>query len=116
MKLETSSAGDYLVVSLQDERLDAHAAVPFKEQMANTVDAGNRHIVLDLTKTSFIDSSGLGAIVSTLKRLGGEGKLVIAGLNAKTRSIFELTRMDRVFDIHETVDAAFEKLGIETTA
>jgi len=116
MEFETKSAGDYSIVAINEERLDAHAAVAFKEHMAGEIDSGKKMLILDLTKTVFIDSSGLGAIVSTLKRIGSDGKLVIAGLNPKTRSVFELTRMDRVFDIHESLDAAMTSLGIAQTA
>jgi len=116
MDINTKSAGDYFLVSPQGERLDAHAAVAFKEFMAKTIDEGNNKIVLDLRQITFIDSSGLGAIVTTLKRVGADGKLVVAGLNDKTRSIFEMTRMDRVFDIHTSVEGAFESLGIKETA
>lgn len=116
MDINTKSAGDYLIVSPQGERLDAHAAVSFKEAMSGYINDGNNRIVLDLGQIAFIDSSGLGAIVTTLKRVGADGKLVVAGLNDKTRSIFELTRMDRVFDIHTSLEQAFESLGVEQTA
>lgn len=116
MDINTKSVGEFLIVSPQCERLDAHAAVPFKDAMSEFVDDGNKQIILDLGEIGFIDSSGLGAIVTTLKRIGADGKLIVAGLNDKTRSIFELTRMDRVFDIHTSLDGALESLGIEQTA
>ncbi len=116
MDINTATAGEFLVVSPQGERLDAHAAVSFKEAMSQFISDGNSRIVLDLGQITFIDSSGLGAIVTTLKRIGADGKLVVAGLTDKTRSIFELTRMDRVFDIHTSLEGALESLGVEQTA
>jgi len=116
MDINTRPAGEYFLVSPQGERLDAHAAVAFKEFMAKTIEDGNTRIILDLRQITFIDSSGLGAIVTSLKRIGSDGKLVVAGLNEKTRSIFEMTRMDRVFDIHVSVEGAYESLGIQETA
>jgi anti-sigma B factor antagonist len=67
--------------------------------------------VLDLSGVEFVDSSGLGAIVSCLKRLGPRGSLAIAGAQGSVQRLFTLTRMDRVFPLHETVDAAVDSLS-----
>jgi anti-sigma B factor antagonist len=99
MQLEQRKAGEALVVALLEERLDARVATDFKERMAELIASGNTKIVLDLSKVEFIDSSGLGAIVSSLKRMGGRGDMVVCGLQAPALTLFRLTRMDRVFQI-----------------
>lgn len=99
MLLEDRKEGEALIIKLMQPRLDAHVAVSFKDKMAEYIDAGNSHIVLDLTEADFIDSSGLGALVSALKRQGKNGDLVICGLKDSTMSMFKLTRMDKVFPI-----------------
>jgi anti-anti-sigma factor len=65
MQLEQRNAGEALVVTPLEERLDARVATDFKERMAELIASGNSKIVLDLSKVEFIDSSGLGAIVSS---------------------------------------------------
>lgn len=94
------------VATVQEARIDAPAAVAFKEAMrSQTVDAPAR-VVLDLTNVTFIDSSGLGAIVATMKLLSPERKLVLAGLNPAVEKVFQLTRMNTVFEIFLTLEEA----------
>jgi anti-sigma B factor antagonist len=111
MQLVSNEKNGALIVSVDQERLDAHGAVEFKQQMSGFIAAGNRNLVLDLSAVSFIDSSGLGAIVSSLKLLGGEGNLVICGLHNNTMSMFKLTRMDRVFNLFDSADDALADIA-----
>ncbi len=67
-------------------------------------------IVLDISNVNFIDSSGLGAIVSSLKQLGGKGDLAICGINESILSLFRLTRMDRVLKIFSEKEEAVSQL------
>lgn len=60
--------------------------------------------MLELTRVSFIDSSGLGAIVGSMKQLGVDKELDLAGLSETVAKVFRLTRMDMIFKIHETVE------------
>ena len=111
MQLDQRNAGEALVVTPLEERLDARVATDFKERMAELIASGNTKIVLDLSKVEFIDSSGLGAIVSSLKRMGGQGDLVVCGLQETTMTMFKLTRMDRVFQVFGNEQQAVSALG-----
>ncbi len=111
MQLEQRKAGEALVVAPLEERLDARVATDFKERMAELIASGNTKIVLDLSRVEFIDSSGLGAIVSSLKRMGGRGDLVVCGLQETTMTLFRLTRMDRVFQVFDSEQQAVSALG-----
>ncbi|HWR21240.1 MAG TPA: STAS domain-containing protein [Verrucomicrobiae bacterium] len=111
MQLEQRKAGEALVVAPLEERLDARVATDFKERMAELIASGNTRIVLDLSRVEFIDSSGLGAIVSSLKRMGGRGDLVVCGLQETTMTLFRLTRMDRVFQVFDSEQQAVSALG-----
>lgn len=111
MQLEQRSADNALIVTPLEERLDARVATDFKERMAELIASGNTKIVLDLSKVEFIDSSGLGAIVSSLKRMGGRGDLVVCGLQETTMTMFRLTRMDRVFQVFDSEQQAVSALG-----
>jgi len=92
-------------------RLDALLAREFKNKIAEQLDAGRRKLVLDMTAVDFIDSSGLGALVGSLKNVTKEqGEIRIAGLSPQVQTIFELTRLHRIFDLYKTVEAACDGL------
>lgn len=93
--------GDLTIVEIGKRRLDASVAGEFKKSMIGLVDKGRRQILVDLADVDFIDSSGLGALVSVLKYLGRDGSLELAGLNKAVEKVFNLTRMSNVFVIHE---------------
>lgn len=80
MLLETRNYAGYLIVKVMAERLDAKNAVEFKEQISDIISEGNERILLNLEGVEFVDSSGLGAIVTCLKKLGGKGELAIYGV------------------------------------
>lgn len=110
MQLDRRNVDNALIVTPLDERLDARVATDFKEQMAELIASGHTKILLDLSRVEFIDSSGLGAIVSSLKRMGGRGDLVVCGLQDTILTMFRLTRMDRVFQIFDDEQQAVAAL------
>ena len=111
MTLNDTTHGDVLVVSVEDPRIDAARAPAFKAAMAERIDRGHIRLVLDLSKVDFVDSSGLGAIVSCLKRIGPRGNLAVAGAKGAVAKLFALTRMDRVFPLHASVDDALKSVA-----
>lgn len=78
-------------------RLTAATAASFKDEVAALIDAGNDRLVLDFANVSFVDSSGLGALVGLLKKVGNRGEIVLCGLGDSVVQLFRITRMDRVF-------------------
>ena len=111
MQIETKSAGTVLIVKPTEKRLDARAAVDFKQKMVGFIAEGHQQIALDLAEVDFIDSSGLGAIVSSLKKIGTQGEMVICGVRETVMALFKLTRMDRVFRIHPSEEEAIATLS-----
>jgi anti-sigma B factor antagonist len=74
-----------------------------KELLAQRLAAGDRRFVLDFTHTPYIDSSGLGALVTMARKARDEGgEIRLAGLNEDLRTLFELTKLDTLFRITET--------------
>lgn len=106
MLMEDLSEGGCLVVSLKEKRLDAVIAASFREAMVARIDQGQRNIVLDMSQVSFMDSSGLGAVVYVLKHLGHTGRLHICGVTPGVMAVLKLTRMDRVFKTFDSRQAA----------
>jgi anti-sigma B factor antagonist len=111
MRFEESKVGNVLVAKVLDGRIAADVAPRFKSQLAEYMSKGNRSIVLDLGSVSFIDSSGLGALVSSLKSMGKDGDLVVSSARGTVASMFKLTRMDKVFRMYESSDAAVAALS-----
>jgi anti-sigma B factor antagonist len=78
-----------------------------KDLVQAALDEGDRRLLIDFSRTGYIDSSGLGALVSISKRVReAGGELRLAGLNDDLRSLFELTKLDTLFTISETRDQA----------
>ncbi|MFW2589976.1 STAS domain-containing protein [Sagittula sp. SSi028] len=107
----TTHDNDITVVRPGVERLTAINAKAFKEEVVALVDAGASQLVVDFKGTSFLDSSGLGALTGVLKKIGHRGELVICGLNADIAQMFKICRMDRVFVIYRDEDAALRGLS-----
>ena len=78
-----------------------------KDLVGAALDKGERRILIDFSETGYIDSSGLGALVSISKRVReAGGELRLSGLNEDLRSLFELTKLDTLFAIAETPQQA----------
>lgn len=93
-------------------RLDTNSVGRFKAAIAEMADQGNVLFVFDLGQLRFLDSSGLGALVSLLRLLGQKkGDIKLACLTPEVKSLFMLTRLNKVFDIFESVPSALAAFG-----
>ncbi len=107
MKLEEN--GKVMVVVVKEERLDAHNSEVLKQELGRLFNEGKASVVVDLKEVRFIDSSGLGALVSGFKNASSrQAELKLSSLQSQVKSMFELTRLHRVFDIYQTVDEAID--------
>ena len=89
------------------ERLDADNADILKAKIKELFEDGSKTLLVDLAAVRFIDSSGLGALVSGFKSaMSHKGQLVLCGLQEQVRSMFDLTRLNRVFDIYASEEEA----------
>lgn len=71
-----------------------------REKMLEQINQGKKEFLLDFSNVNYIDSSGLGVLISMQKRLKEyQGKLILKGLNGEVKRIFELTRLTKVFEI-----------------
>ncbi len=102
MQMEIVQNGEVTVLRALEKRIDAGISGEFKERLNELVGAGSRWIILDISTVEFLDSSGLGAIISGLKAIGDDGKLVICGATDPVKSMFKLTRMDRIFEMYDS--------------
>lgn len=97
------------VVALQG-RLDAHQGKQVDAQLAAAIRTGG-HMVVNLSKVHFIDSTGIAVLVKGMKhQREQEGELVLCELQQPVRIIFELTRLDKMFTIYPTEREALQAL------
>lgn len=97
MKINTEIVQNAFIVTCEGARLDASFAQTFFTSMQGFIKKGHMNIVLDLSNVEFVDSSGLGAIVRCLKEIGGQGQLVLCGVNEMVLSLLQMTHLDSVF-------------------
>ena len=106
MKLSSSLTDTLRIITVEETRIDAAVAIQFKDAMRTETAEGPDRVILDLSTVEFIDSSGLGAIVASMKQLGRDRRLDLAGLTLAVDKVFRLTRMDTVFKLYQTLDDA----------
>mgnify|MGYP006286923635 FL=1 len=106
MELERHHQGDVLLVTVRTARIDAACAIQFKDRMREVTEDAPARVLLDLGAVDFLDSSGLGAVVSAMKQLGEGSRMELAGLRLDVGQMFRPTRMDTVFTIHADAAAA----------
>jgi len=109
MQLNIVEQDDIVNITIEEERMDAHNSGDLKEQMLQLFDDGKCNLIIDLGKVRFIDSSGLGALVSGFKNASArEGSLKLCCLQPQVQSMFELTRLHRVFEIFSNNEEALK--------
>lgn len=109
MSLSSSVQDQTQVIFVNAERIDAAMAIQFKDEMRQETADGPGRVILDLTKVEFIDSSGLGAIGASMKQLGTDKRLELAGLSPNVQKVFRLTRMDTIFTLFPTLNDALDR-------
>ena len=104
MELSEERRGGITVLRPHVRRLDAAVAGAFKDRALGAVARSGGHVVIDLSEVEFVDSSGLGAVVAVLKRLGPDGRLGLVGVRDTVATVLKLTRLDRVVPILEAAE------------
>lgn len=107
MKINRDKINEHCVLFIQEERIDAHNSGELKEVIAHLIEQGEVKIAVQLEHVRFVDSSGLGALLSGYKHAEAKsGRLVLVGLQQQVLSMFELTRLNRVFEIYTDLNEA----------
>jgi anti-sigma B factor antagonist len=112
MQIPLDRIGDVAIATVPVDELDAGNAAEFKQDVEPVL-AVNMKVVLDLSRLRFVDSSGLGAFISCLRKQHAKGgALKLSGMSTQVRAVFELVRMHRVFDIHATKEEAVQAFDL----
>ncbi|MCI5146198.1 MAG: anti-sigma factor antagonist [Candidatus Electrothrix sp. AR3] len=103
---------NYTVIKHEKDRLDSACASDFQKNVYSQVSSSHKTIILDLAKVTFIDSSGLGALVAVLKQLPSDGKLLLCGVGHNVFYLLRLTRMDNIFTLYPDLDSAVQTMNL----
>jgi len=110
MNLETKKTGEFILLKPLKQNIDVTTSTEFKARVTDLINQGNNFFLLNLSEVDFVDSSGLGVMISILKTLTlNNGDIVLCELNIPVLNLFNLTRMNTVFKICST-----EKEGLES--
>ena len=108
MSISITKQGDRIVAGVPDQ-LTAGSRRELKQGVLDELARGERKFLIDLSRTGYIDSSGLGVLVSLSKRIRAQGGEVRLGsLNDDLKALFELTKLDTLFQIADTRERALE--------
>ena len=112
MEAVIEKCGSVTIVELPREKIDASNKDEFKSDMAAVMAEPNANVILDMHRVEFVDSAGIGAIISCLKRLrANDGDLKLCGVVKPVRALFELVRLHRLLDILNTKEEALRAFG-----
>ncbi|MFL6060812.1 MAG: STAS domain-containing protein [Marmoricola sp.] len=106
LSLETRQVGDRTVVAIGGE-IDVYTAPKLRDKITELVGAGNHDLIIDMERVDFIDSTGLGVLVGSLKKVRAQdGSMALICSQDRLLKIFRITGLDKVFTIHASEQAA----------
>ncbi len=110
MKISKRKEKDADIIDLKGE-VDLHSSPQLRDEFNALITAGTKALVINLKDVSYIDSSGLATFIEALQKMNQQGgKLFLTHLNQTVRGVFEIARLDGVFNIVDTEEAALAKL------
>lgn len=108
MKFNTETIYDITVIEMPVDALDASNVLSFKSDIAPILDKCD-FVSIDMSRVKFVDSSGIGAILSCLRKLHNQGgEMNMFGVREQVQQLFKLVRIDRIIDIHPTKKDAIQ--------
>ncbi len=106
LSLSTRTEGDRTIVEVGGE-IDVYTAPRLREQLVDMVSEGKYHLIVDMEKVEFLDSTGLGVLVGGLKRVRAhDGSLSLVCTQERILKIFRITGLTKVFRIYDDVGEA----------
>jgi anti-sigma B factor antagonist len=108
MSFTVSTRGDVCIVEVEGQLIVGNRQ-ELKQKILDELEKGTKKVLVDFARTGYIDSSGLGVLVSLSKKIRDMGgDLRLANLNDDLQTLFELTKLDTLFRISETRERALE--------
>lgn len=111
MKISQREADRVVILDIQGE-IDLYNAPEIKDTMQKLIEAEKYSIIINLEQVSYIDSSGIGALISGLSNLKKyQGSLKIINVYASVKKVFELTKLTSFFEIYDSEEEALSKFN-----
>lgn len=108
MSFQVSKNGEVTLIEVEGQLIVGNRQ-ELKQQVLEQLEGGDRKFVIDFAETGYIDSSGLGVLVSLSKKIREQGgELRLSSLNEDLRTLFELTKLDTLFRIADDKDEALD--------
>lgn len=116
MELEVKQKDKILTVKPLDKSIEAANSRDFKSKLIDLINQGQHSIILNLSQIEFMDSSGLGSLISILKLLAShQGNIILCETQEPVKRIFTLTRLNQVFSLYPSEEEAFKFLQANST-
>lgn len=113
--MDTRTMEAQIPVIVLSGEVDVFTAPQLKQQMIALLDSGVANLVVNLTGVEYLDSTALGVLIGGLKRMRErDGDVVLVCPGARVRRVFEITGLDKIFDIYSSDDEAWRALRKET--
>lgn len=111
LDVKTEAVDDIRVLKIRGE-VDLYSSPQVRKAIMTLTQQKSPIILIDLARVSYMDSSGIATLVEGLQQASKyKGKFAVVNLRSAVREVFELSRLDKVFDIFENQDEALAKLG-----
>ncbi|HEY3043586.1 MAG TPA: STAS domain-containing protein [Vicinamibacterales bacterium] len=114
MQIDVAERNGAVVVRPAGVRVDLQVAGEFRAALLHLIEGGHHRLVVDMGDVHFVDSSGLGALVSalkTLKLLKGDGDIRLANVQPPVVALLEIIRLHRVFSSYPSVEQAIQSFS-----
>ncbi len=109
MKIKTSEKYEAVIIELKGNVMGGDDTKDFNDLLHKLIDEGKKKVVLDLSEVKFMNSSGLGMLISGLTTMKkAEGTLKLAGTTEKIESLLIITKLITIFESYDTVDEALK--------
>ncbi|SDL06324.1 anti-sigma B factor antagonist [Maridesulfovibrio ferrireducens] len=108
MNLSHERAGSYLIIAVNEPRVDSSNFTHLKSSLGDIIAQGERNLIINLSQVRFMDSSGIAGLLPSVHSLAGNGNIFLVGLTAKVLQLFNLSKLDSIFDIYPSVEEALK--------
>lgn len=106
LSVNVEKSDNCAIVQIEGE-VDLYSSPDLRKQLLELTGSQEKTIVVDLLNVKYMDSSGVATLVEALQQVGKYGgKLKLANLRDAVKDVFELSRLDKVFDIYDSVETA----------
>ncbi|MBC7566127.1 MAG: STAS domain-containing protein [Pedobacter sp.] len=109
MNVKKQNIDDLVLLTIVDKDANLTKSENFKEIVFKEIESGTRKLIISFEHVEYLDSSFLGALVAILKNLVPKnGRLILIELDNDIRNLFELTRLDKIFELKNSLETAIE--------